>query len=371
MPASPVAIVLPPREAFSPTASGAVGLVVRLLAGPADEFQATVLGTETGLPFGDVPFTPLRLPWFPGGQTGRYAAAVARHLRGAPPALLEVHNRPDLAWSLARRFPALAVLLFLHNDPQGMRRCRSPAERAALLGALAGVVTVSAYLRGRFLAGLGETARVRVLPNCLDLEAIPPAVARERLVLFVGRVVADKGADSFVQACARALPALPGWRAELLGADRFGRLSPETPFVRRLRAEARAAGVAMRGWQPHPEVLATMARAAIVVVPSRWPEPFGLTALEAMGCGAALLCAPRGGLPEVTGDCAVPVDPDDPAALAEAIVALAADPARRATLGEAGRRRAEGFGAPVARVRLAALRREALAAWPGRAPLPI
>ena len=52
-----------------------------------------------------------------------------------------------------------------------------------------------------------------------------------------------------------------------------------------------------------------MARAAIVVVPSRWSEPFGLTALEALACGAALLCSPRGGLPEVYGQAAQRIDP--------------------------------------------------------------
>ena len=72
-----------------------------------------------------------------------------------------------------------------------------------------------------------------------------------------------------------------------------------------------------------------MARAAIVVVPSRWPEPFGLTALEAMACGAALLCSPRGGLPEAAGDAAQTIDPDDPAAMAAATCRRrCTDPAR-------------------------------------------
>ena len=92
----------------------------------------------------------------------------------------------------------------------------------------------------------------------------------------------------------------------------------------------------MLGYRPHADVLAAMARAAIVVVPSRWQEPFGLTALEAMACGAALVCSPRGGLPEVGGDAALYADPDDPPAVAEAIVALARE-TRRATVAGRGR----------------------------------
>ena len=103
-----------------------------------------------------------------------------------------------------------------------------------------------------------------------------------------------------------------------------------------------------------------MARAAIVIVPSRWPEPFGLTALEAMASGAALICSARGALPEVAGEAALYADPDDPDALAEAITLLARDPERRAALGAAGRERARRFDVGQAAAALRALRRAVL-----------
>ena len=183
------------------------------------------------------------------------------------------------------------------------------------------------------------------------------------MFLFAGRVVADKGADIFVEACARALPRLPGWRAEIIGAYRFGADSPETPFLHELRPRAAAAGVTLRGWLPHDQVLAALSRAGIAVVPSRWAEPFGLTALEALATGTPLLFAASGALPEVAGDAAVAVPPDDPAALAEAMVALAQDPARRAALAQAGTTRAARFDAKPAAARLDRLRGEILAAW--------
>jgi UDP-glucose:(glucosyl)LPS alpha-1,2-glucosyltransferase len=199
-----------------------------------------------------------------------------------------------------------------------------------------------------------------VLLNCLDLKEIPLPQRREKLILFAGRVVADKGPDAFIAACAAALPHLPGWVAEIIGADRFSYDSPDTAFVQRIRGVAESAGVRMLGYRDHPDVLAAMTRAAIVVVPSRWPEPFGLVALEAMAAGAALICAPRGGLPEVADDAAVYADPDRPAEIAAAIRALATDEARRASLAEAGRQRAKQFDAPVIASRLADLRRAVL-----------
>jgi len=363
-----VAIVLPYREFFSPGSTGALGLLVHRLATWRDHFAPVAIGPPPPTPpYDDVPFRPARATWWPPTNAARrYGHAVARLLAADPPALVEVHNRPELAMFLARRLPGLPVSLFLNNDPQGMRDARTPAERTALLDRLALVATSSAWLRGRLLEGVAAPARSPVvLHNWLDLREVPPSPPeRERTILFAGRVVADKGADTFVAACAAALPHLPGWRAVMIGADRFGPHSPDTPWIQALRPRAAAAGVEMWGYRPHGEVMQAMARAAIVVVPSRWPEPFGLTALEAMAAGGALLCAPRGGLPEVFGEAGIAIDPENPAALAATIRALAADPARLAALGEAGRARARQFDLPQAAARLDAMRRQLLEGQP-------
>eukprot|EP01037_Dinobryon_pediforme_P012786 gene12786-12884_t len=352
---------------FSASATGAVGLLVRLIARMGD---AIVYGMPTADPFDDAPFRPVASKLLPRPQAMRYAAGLAAALRRDRPDFIEVHNRPDIALYLRRRFADVPVLLFLHNDPQGMRGARTAKQRQHLLAKLAAVAPVSAYLRARLLQGIAAPPAVEVFPNFIDLSAVPQP-STEKLILFAGRVVADKGADSFVAACATVLKKLPGWRAEMIGADRFGADSPQTPFLADLRPKAEAAGVAMLGWKPHAQVLQAMARAAIVVVPSRWPEPFGLTALEAMACGAALICAPRGGLPEVMGEVAVPIDPDDPADIAAAILGLAEDPARRGVIAAGGLQRAATFSSEHAARRLSALRAKAQARWSRPSGVPI
>ena len=360
-----VAIVLPYREFFAPASVGAIGLLVHRLARWRDAFAPFVIGPPPPTPaFSDVDFVPVRAGWWPPANAAiRYGHAVARALSADPPAVIEVHNRPELALFLARRFPRAKVALFLHNDPQGMRAAKTPAGRATLLTRLAVVSCASGWLRDRLMAGVVAPARPPVvLHNWLDLGEVPPSPPeRAHEILFAGRVVRDKGADTFVAACAAALPHLPGWQAIMIGADRFGPDSPETPWIAALRPRAAAAGVQMWGYRPHAAVMEAMARAAIVVVPSRWPEPFGLTALEAMAAGATLLCTPRGGLPEVFGEVGLAIDPEDPAALAATIRALAADPARLAALGAAGRARARLFDLPQAAHKLDALRRRVLA----------
>ncbi len=364
-------MVLPGGAGFSPDAAGAIGLIVHRLAGVAGPYRSVVLGQAgAAAPFADRGFVPVRAWPLPRlGARARYPGAVLRALRRLRPALVEVHNRPAIALMLAARLPAAKVVLVLHNDPQSMRRAHTAAERSRLLRRLAGVIAVSAWVRGRLLDGVAGPSPipVDVVPNCIDLAALPPglpAAAREPVILFAGRTIVEKGADLFVRACAEALPALPGWRAVMLGARGH---NPQDDAVGYAAAGPTPdqAGVRMLGYQPHPAVLGWMGRSAIVLMPSRWEEPFGLAALEALAMGAALICSRRGGLAEVAGEAAVYIDPDDPAGIARALLALARDPARRAALAAAGRARAAGFDLAAAGRELAAIRRCVLGEPPG------
>ncbi len=337
---------------------GAIGLLVHRLGAP----EEVVVGQASRLPvFPGRRFVPAaRVAWPPFGRAERYMAGVVRTLLQLRPGVIEVHNRANLALRVAHALPQARVVLVLHNDPLGMRGARTAAERTALLARVR-VLCVSAYLASRFMEGGVAGSPPAVLPNAIDVAALPPrlpAAGRERTILFVGRVVADKGADAFVRACAAVLPGLPGWRAAMIGADRFWADSAATPFQRALAPAAAAAGVAQIGYQPHAAVLEAMARAAIVVVPSRWAEPFGLTALEAMASGAALVCSGTGGLREVTGPAALYAGADEPGALEAAIARLAGDAELRIRLAEAGLRRAACFDVVAARQR----RRQALLA---------
>ena len=341
------------------------------ISGLPSGFRTVVLGgAGPEPPFPDRSFLPVSAWPCPGlGARARYAGAVLRALRRLRPALVEVHNRPSIALCVARRLPQSKVVLVLHNDPQSMRRARSAAERARLLRRLHGVVTVSEWVRARLLDGLAGPVPipVAVVTNAIDCAALPPALpaeARERLILFVGRTILEKGADLFIAACATALPALPGWQAVMLGARGHGALHAPVGYAAAGPTPAEA-GVRVAGYTPHPAVLEQLGRAAIVLMPSRWNEPFGLAALEAMAMGAALICSRRGGLPEVAGEAAVYIDPDDPAGIARALCDLARDPDRRAALARAGRARAAQFNLARAGQALEALRRQVL---DGRAP---
>jgi glycosyltransferase involved in cell wall biosynthesis len=94
----------------------------------------------------------------------------------------------------------------------------------------------------------------------------------------------------------------------------------------------------------HDEVaLACLYSGAALVVQPSLAEGFGLPPLEALACGVAVLSSDAGSLPEVLGDAAVYLPPQDPAAWAMRVLELLADGERRATLGSRGRAHAATY----------------------------
>ncbi|WP_237933710.1 glycosyltransferase family 4 protein [Acetobacter senegalensis] len=354
-----VMTVLPPRERFAVGEAGAISLLVQRMAAPGE----IVVGLPPdSAPFAGISFLPVQRVFRPFSRIHRYAGGVARLARQVQPDLLEVHNRPDVALALRKLCPTVPVVLVLHNDPCGMRRARTSGERDKLGQAVA-IVAVSEWVRSRFVSQ-NVKACVRVLPNSLTMASLPAQPdQREKCLLFAGRVVADKGADAFVAACAQLLPRYPDWRADMIGADRFGPDSPETPFLAALRPKAIEAGVVLHGYQPHEVVLNAMAHDAIVVVPSRWPEPFGMSALEAMGCGAALVASRKGSLPDVVGDTGLYADPDDLPKLVQVIERLMMDEPLRQTLGQDARQRAWLFDTTIVREKRRLLHQDIVREW--------
>jgi glycosyltransferase involved in cell wall biosynthesis len=119
--------------------------------------------------------------------------------------------------------------------------------------------------------------------------------------------------------------------------------------------------VTVTGWQSPTTLAATIADSAVAVVPSLWPEAFGLTALEAMAVGCPVVASAAGGLLDLvqherTG---LLVPPADPTALADAISRLLADPGLRTRLGRTGRDVARRYAMPMHAAALEAVYRQA------------
>jgi len=153
-----------------------------------------------------------------------------------------------------------------------------------------------------------------------------------------GRVRAQKGTDVFVEAMCRLLPAYPDFCAVIIGE-----VTPDQRgFASKLRERVDAAGLSDRirflGELPIDEVPLWYRRILIYTFTSR-NEGFGLTLLEAMAAGNALVAARAGAAEKVVreGETGMLVPTGDAAALAAALEPLMRDPEKAAALGRRAR----------------------------------
>jgi D-inositol-3-phosphate glycosyltransferase len=254
-----------------------------------------------------------------------------------------------LAIPVAQTFHALGSV---KRRQQGAKDT-SPPERASVEGRVARevdhvIATCSDEVWELLRLGV-DRRRVSVVPCGVDLGAFGPAgpvearVPGRPRVVAVGRLVERKGFGNLITALAR----VPGAELVLAGGPVREELRRD-PQARRLLALARRLGVAdrvdLRG-RVSREDLPALLRSADVVACVPWYEPFGIVPLEAMACGVPVVATAVGGLIDtvVDGVTGVHIPPRRPDAIAGAIGALLADPARRAELGRAGAERARRY----------------------------
>lgn len=201
------------------------------------------------------------------------------------------------------------------------------------------VVVPSRFVATELEAAGFEPSRVVVAPHGVDVPADPPAeTAAARLdrlgvappyLLHVGAAEPRKGTDSLLE----ALPAVRSAHSEvqlvLASPGGWGRFAP-------------AEGARALGGVAETDLDALYRSAEALVYPSRH-EGFGMPVLEAMARGCPVVTSNRSSLPEVAGDAALLVDPDDVAALRDTLLRVLDDGDLRARLAAAGRSRAAAF----------------------------
>ncbi|HKA29459.1 MAG TPA: glycosyltransferase family 1 protein [Candidatus Binatia bacterium] len=209
------------------------------------------------------------------------------------------------------------------------------------------VIADSQHARGDLVARFGlDPARVPVVPLAMsaafdvppELEAVAGLRARHglgtRLIACVGTVQPRKRVERVIEAFGRADGAARGWQLTIAGRLRPGYAPPWL--------QALPPGVRWLGPLDDEALRALYAAAEIAMTASEY-EGFGLTVLEAMASGCAVIAPALTSIPEVAGDAALLVARSDAALLGDALARLFDDPATRASLSERARRRAAEF----------------------------
>lgn len=308
-----------------------------------------------------VPVLGLDLPtrWDP-----RAFGAAARRLRGWRPDILHTHlKHADLVGAVAARLTGVPQVSTLHVIEDGrtpVLRAKRRLAAAARLSTARATLTVSDAQRRWYLGAFpsADPRRVITVRN-----GVPDPDARRDPVAARARVRAELGCTDTDVLVVQIAVARPGkGHATLLDAMRLLRDAPERgrvmlavagdgPLRAGLAAGAADLGDRVRFLGHRDDVPDLLAAADIVAHPSAF-EALPTALIEALAAGRPVVATEVGGIPEVvTPDTGVYVPVADPPALAAAIGDLAADPARRAALGAAARRRftAHFAAAPWAR----------------------
>lgn len=182
--------------------------------------------------------------------------------------------------------------------------------------------------------GFSES-QVRILPPVpRGIERDPISPSPEPVVLYVGQVIRGKGIDLMLRALSEVKRR---FRCVVIGTGNF--MAECVSVARNLGLGER---VTFLGWVDHAQLGSYYARARLVVVPSRWPEPFGMVGLEAMWSSRPVVAFGVGGIPDwlVDGETGFTVPEQDTHAFAQAIDQLLGNDAQAERMGIAGYERA-------------------------------
>ena len=219
-------------------------------------------------------------------------------------------------------------------------------------GGVARLVGCSQYVVNWYRQRGYPAEKFSVIPNGVDLgRFVPGSTAMDLrrahgipgdafVVLYVGRISPEKGVDRLVDAF-RSLDASDS-HLVLLGEWPKGdaKSSERVKYAATLRQSLKGIAHTIIDVVPPTDVHRYFHVGDIVVVPSRFEEPFSMVAIEAMACGVPVLAARKGGMTEYLrhGENAILFDAEaGPIDIANAILALRDDPELRITLSGAGR----------------------------------
>jgi glycosyltransferase involved in cell wall biosynthesis len=277
------------------------------------------------------------------------ADAVAELLAGFDPDYIEYHQQLESAASLARRFPNKINVLYRHTRIKQPKNALDRMRYGARLKAFDRLIFVSKAAGREFVGDYPALAgRVEAICNPIEIDAWKACPeSREKLILFSGRAMEEKGLEPFCDALASVLDRNADWRGALMLGDWDKHADWAAP---RIEALARFGDrVEIHKSASLPEVQAVTRRAAIAVTPSFVAEALGLSALEAHAAGAALISSGRGGLREASGSHAVYVDPPVAPDLTRALTALVENTRERVAMARAGQAFVAAVHAPAVR----------------------
>jgi glycosyltransferase involved in cell wall biosynthesis len=271
-----------------------------------------------------------------------YASVKALHVYDFCPSGNKYHHATDETCVVPTGPLCLSHMLFkrctLSKNPRTMMRLYREATAANKNNAQhSKIIVASQFVSKKAMETGYRQDQLEVLPYFTEL----PDTALDRCdsnrIFFNGRIVSEKGADKLIEAAALLSKNIP-WKLIIAG---------DGPFLKEVKALAKKRALEDRieftGWLTPDQIARQYRQAAVVVVPSSWPEPFGIVGIEAMSYAKPVVAFHVGGIPEwlVDGHTGTLVPAFDLEKMAAAIEDLLGHKQKAKEMGQNGRNNVE------------------------------
>ena len=255
--------------------------------------------------------------------TNEYAEKLIKDLNSKNFNIIEIHNRPQLLLKLLNKVKSRFIFYF-HNDPLSMKGSKFINERLKILNSVDRLIFVSEWVRNRFFLDIDKKLQSKTDVIYPSVHKQKPSIKKKNII-FVGRLNHSKGYDLFKEAIIKILDEFPEWWAYSVGDE-----ERRSIYISHSRHKE-------LGFINHKDTLKLLNKSEIAVVPSRWDEPFGRTALESSSRGCATIISNRGGLTETT-DCALILKRLDAKNIYQEIKMLIKHPQKKRKIQKLGRK---------------------------------
>jgi len=220
-------------------------------------------------------------------STNEYITKLIKRFKHTSYDLIEIHNRPLILNELKKNINSRYIMYF-HNDPMSMNGSKTTKQRLDIISNVEKIIFASEWIQKRYFIDLDDKLKTKtevVYPSVYIKKKISK---KKNYISFVGKLNFAKGYDIYSKAIPKILNEFPNWKAFSLGDEQRRSIYLNHKNHYEL------------GWLNHKKVLDLLDKTSISIVPSRWDEPFGRTALEASSRGCATIVSDRGGLSETT-----------------------------------------------------------------------
>ena len=219
-------IILPYKEIFSSDGASAVSISVKNSI-TYSKFKKiiNVYGQSVINPFNDINFIGFYANQF--FHFSKNLSIIKQYLKSTKSdkfkKIIEIHNRPYLFNYLLKKKIKQYLILYFHNDPLTMKGSKSVRERLIILRKASGLVFVSKFLKDKFLQDINESFdNIYIIPNSLDKNLNVESLKKLKQILYVGRIVEEKGVEIYVNVIKNLSIRYKYWKFLIIGSTKLG-----------------------------------------------------------------------------------------------------------------------------------------------------